>query len=119
MVRRATRGETKKRRLGPDDWVKAALRAIACGGLAAVSVEGLAVSLGATKGSFYWHFPSRDALIHAALAKWQDDETRAVLDHLASLDGGEAQMRWILNTALGDRLGASVEAALLVDTADQ
>jgi AcrR family transcriptional regulator len=60
-----------KRRLSREDWEGAALDAIAEGGLAAVAVEPLAARLGVTKGSFYAHFPSRDALIDAALDRWK------------------------------------------------
>jgi AcrR family transcriptional regulator len=71
-----------KRRLTADDWARAALTAIGEGGLSAVAVEPLASRLGATKGSFYWHFANRDALIAAALERWDaaytDDILRAV-----------------------------------------
>ena len=40
-------------------------------GLAAVAVEPLAARLGATKGSFYWHFRNRDAMLEAALQRWE------------------------------------------------
>ena len=53
--------------LGRHDWVDAALRALTVGGLASLSVERLATELGATKGSFYWHFKDRAALIEATL----------------------------------------------------
>jgi AcrR family transcriptional regulator len=56
-------------------WAEAALDAIATGGLDAVAVEPLARRLGVTKGSFYWHFANRDALLRAALARWEQAET--------------------------------------------
>jgi len=59
------------KRLSADDWAAAALVALAEGGLAAVAVEPLATRLGATKGSFYWHFANRDALLAAALDLWE------------------------------------------------
>src|SRR5918997_901118 len=62
-------------RLTRDDWVQAALLAIAEGGTAAVAVEPLAARLGATKGSFYWHFGSRAELVAAALAAWEHRAT--------------------------------------------
>src|SRR5688572_28927558 len=65
--------------LTADDWAEAALEAIAGGGLEAVAVEPLARTLGVTKGSFYWHFASRDALLRAALALWERKETDDVL----------------------------------------
>jgi AcrR family transcriptional regulator len=71
-------GTSTRRRLSRLDWVTAALAAIAEGGLAAVAVEPLALRLGASKGSFYWHFENRDALLTAALAHWEEQYTAAV-----------------------------------------
>jgi AcrR family transcriptional regulator len=67
-----------RRRLSRLDWITAALAAIAEGGLAAVAVEPLASRLGASKGSFYWHFENRDALLTAALAHWEEQYTASV-----------------------------------------
>lgn len=65
--------------LTADDWARAALEAVAGGGLDAVAVEPLARSLGVTKGSFYWHFANREALLRAALELWEKRETEDVL----------------------------------------
>jgi AcrR family transcriptional regulator len=61
--------------LSAEQWAEAALDAMAVGGLEAVAVEPLAKALGITKGSFYWHFKNRDALIRAALDLWEKRET--------------------------------------------
>jgi AcrR family transcriptional regulator len=74
----ASVGATTRRRLSRADWVVAALAAIAEGGLAAVAVEPLAQRLGTSKGSFYWHFENRDALLTAALAHWEERYTAVV-----------------------------------------
>jgi AcrR family transcriptional regulator len=71
-----------QRPLSPDDWARAALAAIARGGVGAVAVETVAAELGATKGSFYWHFKNRDALIQAALDRWEHEGTDAVIEEL-------------------------------------
>lgn len=74
-----------KSSLSREDWGEAALEALALGGLDAVAVEPLARRLGVTKGSFYWHFPSREALLREALALWEKHETvdaRAGVDEL-------------------------------------
>jgi AcrR family transcriptional regulator len=76
MVDRVTRPRQRKT---PEDWTDAALAAIAEGGLAAVAVEPLAVRLGTTKGSFYWHFANREALLDKALTRWEEQTTTAVL----------------------------------------
>jgi AcrR family transcriptional regulator len=69
--------------LSSDDWAQAALAAFGEGGLAAVAVQPLAARLGVTKGSFYWHFASREALIEAALLLWEQTTTE---DTIAWLD---------------------------------
>ena len=78
-VKRAAAQPAKsdRARLSAADWERAALDLIAEQGLAAVAVEPLARRLSVTKGSFYWHFPSREALLKAALERWEklDQET--------------------------------------------
>lgn len=61
-------------RLSAADWEKAALEAIAEQGISGAAVEPLARRLGVTKGSFYWHFPTREALLKAALERWERDD---------------------------------------------
>jgi len=45
----------------------------------------LARRLGVTKGSFYWHFPSRDALLKAALEHWERFELEEVFARLEGI----------------------------------
>jgi len=68
--------------LSRSDWVEAALLALEAGGMRAVAVEPLAKHLGATKGSFYWHFKDRADLIAAVVELW---ERRYVTDGTARL----------------------------------
>ena len=68
--------------LTAEAWAAAALDAVAAGGLDAVAVEPLARRLNVTKGSFYWHFPNREALLKAALALWEQRETVDVVSGL-------------------------------------
>ena len=53
-----------------DDWVDAAWDALGAHGVEGVRVEKLARGLSVTKGSFYWHFKNRQALIDALLDRW-------------------------------------------------
>jgi AcrR family transcriptional regulator len=78
-------GTQERGRLSADDWAEAALDLIAEQGVAAVAVEPLARRLGVTKGSFYWHFPSRDALLEAALERWESVEQEEVFGKLEAV----------------------------------
>src|SRR5262249_6676712 len=94
MAEQNARGQ---RRLTRDDWITAALAAIADGGLAAVGVEPLAARLGATKGSFYWHFENRDALLEAAIRRWEKQTTTDVAAEItAARDPPASQLRRLL-----------------------
>lgn len=62
------------------DWEEAALDMIAAGGLRSVAIPALAETLGVTKGSFYWHFQSLDALIGAALDRWEAADGQAIAE---------------------------------------
>lgn len=87
--------------LSKEDWVRAALFAIADGGTAAVAVEPLAARLGATKGSFYWHFSNREQLIAEALELWEREGTDDVIAELAPVSGPVERLRRLLEIAIG------------------
>jgi AcrR family transcriptional regulator len=72
----------ERARLTADDWEQAALDLIAQQGMSAVAVEPLARQLGVTKGSFYWHFPTREALLKAALERWEKQDVDTLLDQM-------------------------------------
>jgi AcrR family transcriptional regulator len=66
--------------LGRDDWMRTARRALLIGGAEAVRVEPLALALGVTKGSFYWHFADRRALLDALLREWEEERSLALAE---------------------------------------
>jgi AcrR family transcriptional regulator len=115
MVVVATRASTR-RRLTRADWITAALAAIADGGLAAVAVEPLAHRLGASKGSFYWHFENRDALLEAAIRRWEKETTTDVVAEItAAHDAPASQFRrlvtGVIERAEQDRVGPALLAS--------
>ncbi len=115
-----TSGKRTAPRLTADDWTSAALDAMTGGGLAAVAVESLAVRLGATKGSFYWHFANRDALIEAAVLRWERDHTDAVIGHVDAEPDPLARLRLLIGLVLDSAVlqeDGSIELAMLA-TAD-
>ena len=66
------------------DWLRAARRALLHHGPDGVRVEPLARELGVTKGSFYWHFRDRKALLDALLEDWAS-ETRLLTEAVAAV----------------------------------
>jgi AcrR family transcriptional regulator len=89
-IRRRT--EKTARRLGREDWLARALKALETEGVAGVRVESLARSLGVTKGSFYWHFKDRDDLLESLLDYWANEvNTKVIEENRAS--GGDARAR--------------------------
>lgn len=80
-------GETGKDRLGRDAWIEAGLELLAEGGVAAVGVEPLAARLGVTKGSFYWHFRNRAALLEALCGEWVHRSTETFIARVEQLGG--------------------------------
>ena len=108
----------RKPREGPltqGDWARAALAAIARGGIAAVAVESVAADLGATKGSFYWHFKNRDALIQAALDRWEQSRTESVIEELDREPDPAERLRKLLTAAFERSPADRAEIALLAN----
>src|SRR5215469_12958019 len=71
-------------RLDGGAWITAALDVLASKGIEGVRVEILAKHLKITKGSFYWHFKDRRALLDAMLNEWRRRATFAIIDRLES-----------------------------------
>ena len=87
--------------LDRDRWEAAALDALERGGLAAVAVEPLARALGVTKGSFYWHFGSRQELIAATVARWERLHVDGPLERLAPVPDPRERLEALLAAAGG------------------
>ena len=76
---------SKQKQLTTDDWLDCALGTLDNEGIHKVNVEYLARQLGVTKGSFYWHFKSRETLIEEMLDYWARTLTTNVIER--SLEG--------------------------------
>ena len=76
----ARKAKSKASRLAREDWLDGARAALIDGGVAAVRVEKLAARMGVTTGSFYWHFPDRDALLAALLDDWTSRNTASLAE---------------------------------------
>ncbi|MCK7624779.1 TetR/AcrR family transcriptional regulator [Streptomyces sp. RS10V-4] len=111
-------GGATRQRLTARDWADAALAAMGEGGLAAVAVEPLAARLGTTKGSFYWHFANRDALIEAALDRWAETRTTAVIEELAGEPDPGTRLRRLFLRATHRAAEDPLELSLLASATD-
>ncbi|MFG1943396.1 TetR/AcrR family transcriptional regulator [Nonomuraea sp. NPDC048826] len=104
-------------RLSADDWAEAALAALADGGVAAVAVEPVAARLGVSKGSFYWHFANRRALLEAALRRWET-QTEQVIALLEDVPDPLERMRTLLERAFGQGRDAAIAFRLISEADD-
>lgn len=84
---------SKKRRLSQDAWLSAGFDALALHGADALKVETLAVVLGATKGSFYWHFKDLPEFQSRLLFLWEAHALEAVETITASDDPPASRLR--------------------------
>ena len=66
------------------DWIIAAFERLGEAGVDGVKVERLAKKLGTTKGSFYWHFADRPALLAEMLDFWESTGTQQIIEQLDS-----------------------------------
>lgn len=109
-----SRGNAKQT-LSATDWADAALAAMAEGGLEAVAVEPLARRLGVTKGSFYWHFANRDAVVRAAIELWAQRETEDIIEIARKVTDPRRRIQTIFKLANGSeregRLYLAIAAA--------
>jgi len=80
-------------RLTPEAWVEAATEVLVDHGIDHVRVDVLAVQLGVTRGSFYWHFRDREDLLRRVLTAWQERATDALTRRLAQAHGNSPQQQ--------------------------
>ena len=90
----------------------AAYDQVADSGFERLAVEALARRLGTTKGSFYWHFKDRAALLDAVLAHWEEQATLAVSAEVEALPEPD-RLRGLLEIAFRHTADSRAEAYLL------
>lgn len=103
MQRRNTVKSRAVRRRTPRDinvhldraaWIDTALHVLAKRGIDGVRIEVLAKQLEVTKGSFYWHFKDRAALLEEMLQEWRRRATLGIIERLERTD--EAPLKRML-----------------------
>lgn len=76
-----------RKRLSRRDWIEAGLASMRTQGPDAVAIEPLALTLGATKGSGYWHFANRADLLSAVMNAWRELATVSVVERVEAAAG--------------------------------
>ncbi|MGI8430389.1 MAG: TetR/AcrR family transcriptional regulator [Solirubrobacteraceae bacterium] len=105
--------------LSRSDWTEAALCALAESGLAGVAVDPLARRLGATKGSFYWHFANLDELIAATLVLWEQRDTTEVIARLEAISDPRRRLLAVARFAYERAArGSGAQAGVLASASD-
>ncbi|NOR20857.1 MAG: TetR family transcriptional regulator [Xanthomonadales bacterium] len=83
----------QKSTLSAGDWEQQALVLIAEKGIRSVAIESLAKRMGVTKGSFYWHFPNRDALLGQSLLRWEKHDEVNLQASLGAINDPRERLR--------------------------
>lgn len=92
-----------KKDLTPDAWIKAGFRALTKGGPQAIRAEALARDLGASKGSFYWHFGDVETLKTQMLQQWKAEASEGIIAMVESGGGsGPEKLRRLVEIATSD-----------------
>lgn len=99
-------------RLDRQDWIDVACGVLTVSGVEKVRVEPLAMKLGVTKGSFYWHFKNRQELLSAVLDTWEQEESIAIISRVNSASEGPADRLWSLLEILFDGSTFKLEKAV-------
>lgn len=92
-----------------------AIDVLAKEGISGLRVEVLAKRCGVTKGSFYWHFKDRQALLDAVLEHWRQGRIRDIEKTTAVVPGQERdQLHYAIEVygASRNRKGMAIELAV-------
>ena len=102
-------------RLGAADWIEVALQSLVSGGIEAVQITALARTLKVTRGSFYWHFETRDDLLAALIQEWRARNTDVIVEAISdvpTLDEGILELFavWVDHTRFDPALDGAIRA---------
>lgn len=92
------------------------MKILAQSGVDMVLIPPLAKALGVTKGSFYWHFTSRDDLLLKLIEEWKQHATLRVIEIVEHVDTSPQEKIRVI-AAIGanspiDEFGGAVELAV-------
>lgn len=83
--------QNKNRRYNLDEWLEAALEALASKGPEILSIQKLCDHLDLSRGSFYWHFKNREDFISKLVHFWDQRMTTAIAEALKVHPGDSSE----------------------------
>jgi AcrR family transcriptional regulator len=115
MARLPTARASRASALDAAAWIRAALNQLGEQGIDGVRVELLAKALGVTKGSFYWHFENREALLMAMLSDWRRRATLAIIERIeAQDDAADKRLRLLMQVPFQTRADGAAQVELSI-----
>lgn len=96
-------------------WVDIAIDMLAQEGVSGMRIEVLAKRCGVTKGSFYWHFKDRSALLSAVLERWKEGRIKDIEKTTSVVPGKELEQLLYAIEVYGasrNRKGMAIELAI-------
>ena len=104
--------------LSVDAWCRAAVKLVIREGISGLAVEPMTRELGITKGSFYWHFENRDALVQETLRRWELDQTQDLFARFVGIEDPLTRIRILMFAAFEDLENGLLFAALSASSED-
>jgi AcrR family transcriptional regulator len=112
----ATPDATPRAPLTPEVWINTATEVLVNQGIDHVRVDLLATQLQVTRGSFYWHFRSREDLLRRVLQTWSEQATVQLTRRLETAHSDpQAQLQDLISLPLRGRAAtraARIELAI-------
>jgi AcrR family transcriptional regulator len=102
-------------RLGPEEWVNAGLKALAKSGASALKADTLAIRLGVSRGSFYWHFADVPAFHAAVLRRWREIALENIIAEIESAPDDRLEALLYRAFAAGSGIERAVRAWATAD----
>lgn len=102
--------------LHPTDYYETALRLLAEGGVALVTIDGLCERLAVTKGSFYHHFRNRPVFVRHMLLHWEEAYGRRLVEQSLGVTDPRARMIRLEDLAVALNHGAERAIRIMAAT---
>lgn len=114
-IKPRSKASPSRNQLDPERWIDAAIDVLANEGVSGLRVELIAKRCGVTKGSFYWHFRDRQALLDGVLQHWKEGRIRDIEKTTSVTPGQERnQLQYAIEVygASRNRKGMAIELAV-------